>query len=139
MRPVKDGLILLAFCWAHVGRDFLEAARSWPTEEDWALGWVGRVGQLYQDNAARLRASGHKPAAFAAAGGQPRQHVERMAAQAQQELADPQPHPAGKGVLASLPEHWDGLTVFVEHPGVPMDNNAAGRAEGGPVVLRKNS
>jgi transposase len=139
MKQVKDGLIVLAFCWAHVRRDFLEVARSWPTEEDWALGWVGRIGQLYQDNAARLRALEHKPAAFAAADGQLRQRVEQMAAQAQQELADPQLHPARKGVLASLQEHWDGLTVFVEHPEVPMDNNAAERAERGPVVLRKNS
>jgi len=28
--------------------------------------------------------------------------------------------------------------VFVEHPEVPMDNNAAERAERGPVVGRKN-
>jgi hypothetical protein len=30
------------------------------------------------------------------------------------------------------------LTVFVEHPEVPMDNNTAERAERGPVVGRKN-
>jgi Transposase IS66 family len=34
--------------------------------------------------------------------------------------------------------HWTGLTVFVEHPEVPMDNNTAERAERGPVVGRKN-
>jgi hypothetical protein len=38
-----------------------------------------------------------------------------------------------------LQEHWDGLTVFVEHPEVPLDNNRAERVERGPVVLRKNS
>jgi transposase len=68
-----------------------------------------------------------------------RQHVEQMAEQAKQELADPQLHPARKSVLTSLQEHWDGLTVFVEHHEVPMDNNAAERVERGPVVLRKNS
>jgi hypothetical protein len=30
------------------------------------------------------------------------------------------------------------LTVFVEHPEVPMDNNTAERTERGPVVGRKN-
>jgi transposase len=139
MKQVKEGLILLAFCWAHVRRDFLEAARSWPTEEEWALGWVGRIGQLYKANEARLEALGSKPAELAAKEGQLRQHVEQMAEQAKQELADPKLHPARKGVLASLQEHWEGLTVFVEHPEVPMDNNAAERAERGPVVLRKNS
>jgi transposase len=139
MRQVKEGLILLAFCWAHVRRDFLEAARSWPTEQEWALGWVGRIGQLYQDNEARLEALDSNPAAFAAADSQLRQHVEEMAGQAEQELADPKLHPARKGVLASLQGHWDGLTVFVGHPEVPMDNNTAERSERGPVVLRKNS
>ena len=62
-----------------------------------------------------------------------------MAEQAKQELADPQLHPARKAVLTSLQEHWDGLTVFVDHPEVPLDNNTAERAERGPVVLRKNS
>jgi transposase len=139
MKQVKEGLILLAFCWAHVRRDFLEAARSWPTQEAWALGWVGRIGQLYQDNEARLEVLESKPAEFAEKDGQLRQHVEQMAEQAKQELADPKLHPARKSVLTSLQEHWAGLTVFVEHPEVPLDNNTAERVERGPVVLRKNS
>jgi transposase len=138
MKQVKDGLIVLAFCWAHVRRDFLEAARSWPTEEGWALGWVKRIGQLYQANDARLEVL-DQPAAFAAKDGQLRQHVEQLAQQAEQELADPRLHPARQKVLRSLQEHWAGLTVFVDHPEVPLDNNKAERAERGPVVLRKNS
>jgi transposase len=138
MQQVKDGLIVLAFCWAHVRRDFLEAARSWPTEEGWALGWVERIGQLYQSNDARLEVLG-QPTAFAEKDGQLRQHVEQLAQQAEQELADPRIHPARQKVLTSLQEHWGGLTVFVDHPEVPLDNNTAERAERGPVVLRKNS
>jgi transposase len=139
MKQVKDGLILLAFCWAHVRRDFLEAARSWPAHEGWALEWVGRIGQLYQDNEARLEVLDSKPAEFAARDGQLRQHAEQMAARAKEELADPKIHPARQSVLESLQEHWEGLTVFVDHPEVPMDNNTAERVERGPVVLRKNS
>jgi hypothetical protein len=37
-----------------------------------------------------------------------------------------------------LQEHWAGLTVFVDHPEVPMDNNEAERRQRGPVVARKN-
>jgi transposase len=60
MKQVKDGGVLLAFCWAHVRRDFLGVARSWPKQEEWALGWVERIGLLYQandapPNAARAR------------------------------------------------------------------------------------
>lgn len=28
--------IVLAFCWAHVRRDFLKVASSWPQYESWA-------------------------------------------------------------------------------------------------------
>jgi transposase len=138
MQPVKDGLIVLAYCWAHVRRDFLEMARSWPTQEEWALGWVARIGQLYQANNARLEVL-DQPKAFAAQDGQLRQYVAALAAQASKELAEPNIHPARQAVLTSLQGHWDGLTVFVDHPEVPLDNNTAERAERGPVVLRKNS
>ena len=41
-------------------------------------------------------------------------------------------------VLRSLRNHWQGLTLFVEDPDLPMDNNQAERALRGPVVGRKN-
>ena len=47
---VKSGLIILAFCWAHVRRDFLAVARTWPGAGGWALGWVERIGELYHLN-----------------------------------------------------------------------------------------
>jgi transposase len=139
MKQVKEGLILLAFCWAHQRRDFLDVARSWPEQEEWALDWVGRIGHLYKANDARLEVRDSKPAEFAQKDRQLRQQVEEMARQRQQELADPGIHPARQKVLTSLQEHWEGLTLFVEHPEVPMDNNKAERVERGPVVLRKNS
>jgi transposase len=138
MKQVKEGLILLAFCWAHVRRDFLGVARSWPSEQAWALGWVGRIGLLYQANDARLEVLG-RAQTFAQKDGELRRQVTAMAQQAEQELADPKIHPARQKVLLSLQEHWSGLTVFVEHPEVPMDNNVAERVQRGPVVLRKNS
>ena len=136
---VKQGRIVLAFCWAHVRRDFLETARSWPSEESWALGWLARIGQLYEANDARLEVLEDKPAEFAAKDAVVRQQVEQMATQWATELATADlPLPRRK-VLTSLEEHWSGLTVFVDHPEVPMDNNTAERAVRGPVVLRKNS
>lgn len=138
MQQVKDGKILLAFCWAHVRRDFLGVARSWPKEEAWALGWVERIGRLYEANDAR-REVRHEPVAYALKDGHLRQAVQAMAQQAETELADPGIHPARQKVLTSLQEHWDGLRVFVEHPDVPMDNNTAERVQRGAVVLRKNS
>ncbi len=54
------------------------------------------------------------------------------------EGAEPQLHPARRKTLSSLREHWPGLTLFVEHPEIPMDNNAVERTLREPVVGRKN-
>jgi transposase len=137
MAQVKDGTIVLAFCWAHVRRDFLTVARSWPDQETWALGWVERIGALYDGNDRRLEAPRATPA-FAACDQEVRRDVAAMAQQRDDELAQPELHPARRRVLESLREHWSGLTVFVEHPAVPMDNNTAERSERGPVLGRKN-
>jgi transposase len=134
---VKEGVIVLAFCWAHQRRDFVEVARSWPVLAAWANGWLDRIGALYQLNARRL-ALREDSEGFEQRERDLRQAVEAMSAQAEQELAEPSLHPARQKVLESLGEHWTGLTVFVEHAEVPMDNNTAERAERGPVVGRKN-
>lgn len=134
---VKAGLIVLAFCWAHQRRDFLEVARSWPQLEDWALGWVQHIGELYHRNDERVKVL-DQPQAFAHADRQVREQVATMEEQAKAELAEPHLHPAREAVLQSMGNHWTGLTVFVEHPEVPMDNNTAERVERGPVVGRKN-
>ena len=137
MAQVKDGTILLAFCWAHVRRDFLTVARSWPDQEAWALGWVERIGVLYACNDRRLEVPGTTPL-FAARDQEVRRCVTSMEQQREEELAQLELHPARRRVLESLRDHWSGLTVFVEHPEVPLDNNTAERSERGPVVGRKN-
>lgn len=49
----QDGIIL-ACCWAHVRRDFLDAARSWPEWAPWMFDWVDDIRELYPLKAARL-------------------------------------------------------------------------------------
>ena len=41
-------------------------------------------------------------------------------------------------VLESLLVHWTGLTLFVDAPRIPMDNNASERKIRGPALGRKN-
>jgi transposase len=118
-------------------RDFVGVARTWPEQEGWALAWLEGIGKVYALNDARLEVR-QQPAAFADADIALRGAVTALGAQGQAELADPQLHPARRKVLESLGAHWTGLTVFVEHPEVPMDNNTAERAQRGPVVGRKN-
>jgi transposase len=137
MAQVKNGQILLAFCWAHQRRDFLGLAADWPAEQEWALGWVAAMGTLYHLNERRLEVR-EDSEGFAQRDQDLRQAVAAFEQRFQTEVAAPQLHPARHKVLSSLQEHWAGLTLFVEHPEVPMDNNAAERTLRQPVIGRKN-
>jgi transposase len=138
MKQVKAGQITLALCWAHQRRDFIEAERSRPELNAWASAWLTRISELYRLNAARLQVWQKEATAFAAADGRLREAVAAMARDAAAEEAQAELPLGCRKVLESMRLHWGGLTVFVEHPEVPMDNNAAERAERGPVVGRKN-
>jgi hypothetical protein len=51
---VKDGVIVLAFCWSHVRRDFVRVGKGWPELKTWALQWLRRIRLLFQRNHRRL-------------------------------------------------------------------------------------
>jgi transposase len=134
IRPTK---LVLAFCWAHVRRDFVGVGKSWLESRPWALSWLRRIRHVYRVNRQRLC---HPPgsARFQEQEALLRQAVEAMRAEAVEELADPKLRQPCRKVLESLQEHWTGLVRFVDDPRVPMDNNASERAGRGPAVARKN-
>ena len=133
MAQVKDGLLILAFCWAHVRRDFVRVGKGWPELKPWALEWLKRIRELYRLNRQRLA----DPAAPARQDAL-RQSVATMRQQLDTELASPALRAPARKVLTSLQEHWSGLTLFVEDPRIPMDNNRSERVLRGPALGRKN-
>ena len=56
MSWVKDGVLVLAFCWSHVRRDFIRVGKGWPELKTWALQWLRRIRGLYRQNDRRLAA-----------------------------------------------------------------------------------
>jgi transposase len=133
MVQVKAGTLLLAFCWAHVRRDFVRVGKGWPELKAWALEWLQRIRELYRLNRQRLQ----NPAA-ASADAALRQAVTAFEQQVAMELADPTLREPCRKVLTSLQEHWPGLTLFVADPRIPMDNNISERRLRGPALGRKN-
>lgn len=156
-------IILLAFCWTHVRRDFLDAGRSMTELTDWALEWKERIGVLYHFNHQRLEHwQPELPLAQQSATFQLRHlaltealqdvHAEalRLAAPDTKRTTVVDAAPPDQKVLyrgarnqqrkiaQSLLNHWDGLRLFLDHPEVPMDNNSAENAIRGPVTGRKN-
>jgi transposase len=138
MIQVKEGHILLVFCWAHVRRDFVEVGKGWEELKDWALQWLQRIRNLYRLNRQRLAAPERLALPAPEADAALRAAVQDMQTQANAELANPQLREPCRKVLTSLQEHWEGLTRFVFDPRIPMDNNASERGLRGPALGRKN-
>jgi len=140
--------IILAFCWAHVRRDFLDAARSYPKLEAWMLDWVELIAELYHLNNLRLK-EWDETKDLENQNQDFKQHHQALE-QATQKMKERYEHllEAEKEkkslqriqckVLKSLNNHWKGLMVFVENPQVPMDNNIAERRMRNPGMGRKN-
>jgi transposase len=133
MGQVKEGTLLLAFCWAHVRRDFVRVGKGWPELKAWALEWLQRIRELYYCNRQRL----NNPA-DAAVNATLRQAVTAFEQQVAMELANPSLREPCRKALTSLQEHWPGLTLFVDDPRIPMDNNISERRLRGPALGRKN-
>ncbi len=163
-----NSAIILAFCWVHVRRDFINLGRSYPPLDEWGLEWVAEIGKLYQINKQRMAhwqeqlPLAQQSELFHQMQARLEHHLEQMKERcAQLLLVDqcarttvvlppkkgrkkaPAPvpgalHEAQRKLLVSLQKHWPGLIVFVTHPQVPMDNNRGEMAIRGPVVGRKN-
>ena len=150
-------LLTLAFCWTHVRRDFVEAQAGAEAEQvAWAQQWIERIGGLYRLNDQRLELGQDPtepklPAPFVRMdpermAGADYQHAHQAVVQAvaafkgqwEAALAQEKLPLRRRKILESLRAPWKGLTLFVENPEIPMDNNGSERAIRPGAVARKN-
>jgi len=137
--------ITLAFCWAHVRRDFIKAARSYDAEKTWMLDWVEKIRELYRCSRERRQSWDESKAlddqsdAFNDCQKRLNSSIELMRSERDEYLSDKAISQPKRAVLTSLRNHWDGLTVFVKHPEVPMDNNISERGARKIAMLRNVS
>ena len=124
-------------------RDFIDCAAGQVRLTRWCRRWIGRIASIYRLNKARL---GHydaglkrQTAAFDAAQAALEAALDSLFSEAERELAG-LPDDAREGrPLRSLVNHRDGLSVFVDRPRVPLDNNLAERLLRGPAIGRRLS
>ena len=133
-----DGKVILCWCWIHQRRDFIECAAGQAKLRQWCEGWVERFASVCRLNKERLKHYDPdlecRTPAFDAAQDELKKAVEELFAQAEAELAG-LPAKARQGkALRSLLKHREGLSVFVDNPQVPMDNNVAERELRGAVT-----
>ncbi len=130
-------LLKVAFCWSHQRRDFvdfLKAHADHPILVAWAQSWIEDIAQVYALNKHRL-AVRNQPDAFQLA----QAELEAaMAAMKNRSTARQGLTIAQEKILLSMERHWAGLTIFVDDPDIPMDNNWAERLLRTPVLGRKN-
>lgn len=133
------GLFLLSYCWVHVRRDYLEIEVGYAQFGEWVQIWVKLIGDLYHINNERLRhEEGSAPRALCQT--ELEKQMLELKLKLERELvefADEIPSSRYK-VLLSLQNHWHGLTLFIQFPWIPMDNNKGERTLRAPVVGRKN-
>jgi transposase len=141
--------VVLAFCWAHVRRDFLDAARSYPDDEAWMFEWVEAIDERYHLNQQRLeRWDKAKPLIqqhrlFKKHDATLLTEIEKFRLRITAALENEAPikgEPKTKRfkLAVSLDNHWVGLIRFVENPLIPMDNNPAEQALRMPVAGRRS-
>lgn len=133
----RAGPFRLANCWGHVLRHAEEAYENFPT----ACGeLLKRIGELYDIER-------EVPGPFPGD-----EETQKLRHRLRQERSRPLTKQIYQWLFAQrgLPrsqlgqlvnyilERWTGLTVFLEDPLVPLDNNAAERSLRGPVLGRKN-
>ncbi len=134
-----DWKIKLAFCWSHQRRDFVNLADgSRGHVKAWGQEWVGLINELFRANRQRRKAWFQEQSDFDPLDQEVRRQVKEIKKRLDDELASGQLACEQEKILQSMRRHWEGLTVFVEHPHVPMDNNAAERALRALAVARKN-
>ena len=136
------GRVTLAWCWSHQRRDFIECAAGQVSLTQWCGGWIERIASIYRLNDARLEhydPGKRQTPAFDTAQGALNEALDALFAHAERELAGLADQAREGKALRSLVNHRDGLSVFVDRPQVPMDNNLAERVLRGPVIGRRLS
>lgn len=131
-----------AYCWVHQRRDFRKIYQGIKKLQPWAKEWLTEFGLLFALNHKRVklwRENKNRGPIWQAAEQAVRDKVAEIKRRFDDELSQSGLHPQQKKVLNSLKKHWSGLTIFLEDPRIPMENNRAERLLRPLVIMRKNS
>jgi transposase len=126
--------VINAWCWAHIRRALL-ALKSFRGLGTLSRSWVKKVDKLYHLN--NMRLSSPNEQMFAIHDAALKKEIAEFERQAKRNAKRSGMHEEALKVFRSIAKHWTGLTVFVNMPGIPMDNNASERALRNSVVGRK--
>ena len=145
---VKNGKananLTIAHCWAHARRKFIEAEDAYPELSEQVIAMIKdlyviekKLPRLMSDTTEsereKLLELRHKIRQQ-----ESRPKIDEIRNWAFESVPITLPESKMGKALAYMLKLWRGLTVFLDNPEVPLDNNAAERALRGVVVGRKN-
>jgi transposase len=127
--------VVLAHCWAHVRREFVEIEKSFPV----ACGEVlDLIGALYDVERQCPKGPEGDEARKRLRGTDSRQILEKIEAWFYRTVPKCLPESGLHKAIGYMVNMWPGLVLFLDDPLIPLDNNGTERAARGPVVGRKN-
>jgi transposase len=134
--------VLKAWCWVHVRRDFHKIMIGVPELKKWAVRWLKRIAELFVLTHERFKlweARQRTGVNWDEANAKIVKHLSEMERCWERELETIGLNEEQRTVLNSLRRHWEGLTLFVKDPRIPLHNNRAERLLRNAVILRKSS
>jgi transposase len=123
----------LAQCWAHIRRKFVDCEPAFPAETEQILALIRELYAI-EDRAPPGRDGDSQRAQLRTT--ESRCVLARIQAWCVGVSCSPGSRLAQ--TIDYMSRRWSKATLFLDHPAVPLDNNAAERATRGPVLGRKN-
>ncbi len=134
-KMIKNGFII-AYCWVHLRRDFINLQKSYPKNQvigKWADDWLEKIALLYKLNNERLDPECSEEE-FQTLTQQLRLIVDEMYKHEFQDNFNK----TQRKILKSFKDKIEGYSMFIDIPEIPMDNNRSERLLKDPINGRKN-
>ena len=125
--------VSLAHCWAHVRREFVETEKTSPALCGEVLDLLGKLYAIEK----KCRAPGGEDLATAR-NTKSRLVIDEIVAWVYKAVPKCLPESGLHKAIGYMLNMWPGLVLFLDDPGIPLDNNGTERAARGPVLGRKN-
>ncbi|TDI76830.1 MAG: IS66 family transposase [Bacteroidetes bacterium] len=133
----KTGDILIAYCWVHLRRDFINLKSDRMLKNDldvgkWVDDWLSDIKMLFKLNKKRRKSSCEEEKKRLTA--EMRSITEELRLQKIEDLK----YQFQRKILKSFQKRYSGYTIFIDNPLVPMDNNYSERLLKTGINGRKN-
>jgi transposase len=142
---MKSRGILIAYCWVHLRRDFLNLKKDkkimqHPEVGKWVDDWLLAIQKIFHLNKQRLKTSSAHSSSQ-----ESQEEFLRLTAQLRsiteelhQQDIDSVPFDFQKKILKSFKKRFDGYTLFIDNPDIPLHNNRSERLLKLAINGRKN-